>query len=234
MSEDRFGRFFRDIQTRPSPIDDQGLPRNDSHRNELKTSHSLLQQLNKLPIDPREVFVVHGRNSIARTAVFDFLRAIELRPLGWDEVVIRTHTGSPFVLEVLERGFEIAQAVVVILTPDEEVTLCPALCQAPDDAKPRYQPRPNVLFEAGMAFMRDRERTILLHFGSTDVLSDLSGVHMLSATRDPLENMKLRVQFAERLEKAGCPVKKTGTEWITAGEFHCAFLQDVPDGKVAS
>src|SRR5919112_4861355 len=101
-------------------------------------------------VDPRAVFVVHGRNLAARKAVFDFLRVIDLRPLEWDEVARQTRSGSPFVFEILERGFEIAQAIVILLTPDEEVTLRAALRTEPNDAKARFQPRPNVLFEAGM------------------------------------------------------------------------------------
>ena len=128
-------------------------------------------------IDPRAVFVVHGRNLTARKAVSDFLRAIDLRPLEWNVVAGQTGGASPFVFEILERGFKLAQAVVIILTPDEEVSLRSALRGAdPGDAKTRLQSRPNVLFEAGMAFMRDRERTILLDFGCTDMLSDLHGI----------------------------------------------------------
>jgi predicted nucleotide-binding protein len=132
----------------------------------------------------RNVSVVHGRNAAARKAVFDFLRAINLRPLQSNEVAQLTGSASPFVFEILERGFEIAQAVVVILTPDEEATLRSALRTEPGDAKSRHQPRPDVLFEAGMAFMRDRRRTILLKFGSTDMLSDLHGVLTLRLRPD--------------------------------------------------
>src|SRR4051794_10064866 len=115
-----------------------------------------IKMANEGEADPRAVFVVHGRNLAARKAVFNFLRAIELRPLEWGVVAGQTGSAAPFVFEILERGFELAQAVIIILTPDEEVTLRPMLRGAePGDAKTRLQPRPNVLFEAGMAFMRD-------------------------------------------------------------------------------
>jgi predicted nucleotide-binding protein len=31
--------------------------------------------------DPRKVFVIHGRNELARKALFDFLRSIGLDPI---------------------------------------------------------------------------------------------------------------------------------------------------------
>jgi chaperonin cofactor prefoldin len=175
-------------------------------------------------VDPRAVFVVHGRNLAARKAVFEFLRGISLHPLEWDEVALQTRSGSPFIFEILERGFEIAQAILIILTPDEEVTLRTTLRTELGDAKSRYQPRPNVLFEAGMAFMRDRRRTILLDFGSTDMLSDLHGVHALRVRSGA--GAEMRKQLADRLHTAGCPVSMGGSDWMSAGNFDAAFLEE--------
>lgn len=165
---------------------------------------------------------MYGRNLGAREAVFEFLRVIDLRPLEWDEVASQTGSGSPFVFEVLARAFDVAQAVVVILTPDEEVALRPMFHTEPGDARTRFQPRPNVLFEAGMAFMRDRNRTILLDFGPTVELSDLHGVHTLRVS--PGVGAELRQRLVERLRAAGCPVSVQGTDWLSAGNFDAAFL----------
>lgn len=178
------------------------------------------------------MFVVYGRNLAARNAAFDFLRGIGLRPLAWDVVAGQTGSGAPFVFEILERGFEVARAVLVVLTPDEEVTLRAVLRTEPGDAKPRYQPRPNVLFEAGMAFMRNRSRTILLDFGSTDMLSDLHGVHALRVR--PGAGAEMRKQLADRLRTAGCPASTEGSDWMSAGNFDAAFLEEAPSQGAAS
>jgi hypothetical protein len=77
--------------------------------------------------DPRKVFVVHGRNDAARKAVFDLLLALKLWPLEWNEVASETGTGAPYIFEILQKGFEIAQAIVVVLTPDELVEMRPEL-----------------------------------------------------------------------------------------------------------
>lgn len=176
-------------------------------------------------VDTRAVFVVHGRDYVARKAVFEFLRAIDLRPLEWNEVCQQTGSASPYVFEVLACAFEVAQAIVVILTPDEEATLRSTLCTERGDERTRLQPRPNVLFEAGMAFMRDRNRTILLSFGSTDMLSDLHGVHALRVTQGG--EIELRHQFASRLQTAGCRVSLQGTDWLSAGDFEGTSSTDI-------
>ncbi len=49
-----------------------------------------------------EVFVVHGRNEKIKDSLFDFLEAINIKPLEWEEVVRRTGTGTPTTLEVIE------------------------------------------------------------------------------------------------------------------------------------
>jgi hypothetical protein len=175
--------------------------------------------------DPRKVFVVYGRNDAARRAVVDFLRSVHLWPLEWHEVALETGSASPFIYEILEKGFEIAQAIVVILTPDEIVELRPALRSQEDDHRTRYQPRPNVLFEAGMAFMRDRKRTILLEFGSIAQASDLNGIHTLRVSK-PV-GPEFRSLLLDGLEAAGCAASRKGQDWLTAGNFEAGFLEAI-------
>jgi predicted nucleotide-binding protein len=165
----------------------------------------------------RKVFVVHGRNEAAKKAVFDLLRALDLSPLEWGQVTRATGSGSPFIFDILEKGFEIAQAIVVVLTPDESVEMRPELRREEADNWPRHQPRLNVLFEAGMAFMRDRKRTILVEFGPMTEASDLSGIHTLRVRRG--QGVAIRQELAERLKSAGCEVNTAGQDWLTAGDF---------------
>ena len=51
------------------------------------------------------VFVVHGRNTLARDAMFALLRACALRPLEWSQALKLTKKGSPYVGDVLEAAF---------------------------------------------------------------------------------------------------------------------------------
>src|SRR4051812_45911858 len=114
------------------------------------------------PTDPKCVMVVHGRDERNRRAMFSFLRSIGLHPLEWAQAIDATGMAAPYIGDVLNAAFSIAQAVVVILTPDEEVILRPGLRTDPGDGRPGRQPRPNVVFEAGMALAHDAGRTVLV------------------------------------------------------------------------
>jgi predicted nucleotide-binding protein len=168
--------------------------------------------------DPRTVFVVHGRNEIARKSMFDFLRAIGLNPLEWSQAVSATGEATPYIGQVLDTAFSMAQAVVVLMTPDDEACLKKEYQSDHDEQfekQPTGQARPNVLFEAGMAMGRDPKRTVLVQIGDLRPFSDVGGRHVLR-----LDNSSERRQdLAERLKVAGCPVNLTGREWHKTGSF---------------
>jgi predicted nucleotide-binding protein len=167
--------------------------------------------------NPKNVFVIHGRDERLRNGVFAFLRSIGLRPLEWSQIVDEVRKGSPFIGEVLDKGFEICQAVVCLLTPDDEARLRPHLRKDSEqsyDLELTPQARPNVLFEAGMALGIHRSRTILVEIGSLRPFSDVAGRHVLRFDNSPVA----RTSLANRLKAAGCQVDMSGTDWITAGE----------------
>ena len=171
--------------------------------------------------DARDVFVVHGRNNSARNAMFEFLRALGLHPLEWQELVATTEQGSPYIGEILDVAFSRAHAVVVLMTPDDEARLREQFRNEnePAEFKLKGQARPNVLFEAGRAFGRHAQRTILVEIGELRPFSDVVGRHAVrfdgSAER--------RHELAQRLKSAGCPVNTDGSDWLTAGDFAVAI-----------
>ena len=115
----------------------------------------------------KNVMVVYGRNQAVRDSMFGFLRAIKLNPIEWAEGAKATGKGSPYVGEILDEIFRMAQAVVVLLTPDEEVSLRREFCADDDEFKREtgFQPRANVQIEAGMALAKSENRTILVQAG---------------------------------------------------------------------
>lgn len=89
-------------------------------------------------VDPRNVFVIHGRNARANDAMFAFLRAIDLNPIEWAVARSMTKKGSPYIGEILDAAFSNAQAIVVLQTPDDVAYLHESLTY-PDD--PETQPQ---------------------------------------------------------------------------------------------
>jgi predicted nucleotide-binding protein len=175
--------------------------------------------------DSRNVFVVHGRNPEAHNSLFRFLRSIGLRPLEWSQAIQLTGKASPFIGEILDVAFSNAQAVVVLMTPDDVAQL---QAQFRSQHDPPYesqltgQARPNVLFEAGMAMGRNPERTILVELGALRPFSDIAGRHTVRLGNDS----KARHELAQRLQTAGCAVDLSGRDWHTEGDFDLGEFQN--------
>ena len=167
----------------------------------------------------RTVMVVYGRDADARRALFDMLRAVGLRPQEWTQLIRQTATGAPYAGEVLDRALELVQAVIVLMTPDDEARLCPAFVgEDVAEAELRGQPRPNVLFEAGLAFGRVPSHTILVSLGELRGLSDLSGRQMVRLD----DGQTALHDLVQRLRNAGCEVDTTGTDWLDRSRFRRA------------
>jgi len=169
-----------------------------------------------------KVFVVHGRNRAAKDAMYEFLFSVGLEPLDWDDLIEETGNPSPYIWDILETGFRIAQAFVVLMTPDDKARLREELCRegvSIEESTLTYQPRQNVLFEAGMAMFGHRRRTILVELGDMHLLSDIEGIHTVR-----LNNSEERRRgLGMRLRLAGCSVNLTGNEWLRAGDFNEAI-----------
>jgi|GEM_PF-3206513 len=197
--------------------DDESNPSSGSYDPQLQVASS-----ETIPSDPAKVFVVHGRNERARDALFQFLRTIGLKPIEWSEAIRATGNPSPYVGEILDAAFSLAQAVVVLMTPDDMAYLREPLRgvkELPYEIEPTGQARPNVLFEAGMALGRHPRRTVLVELGDLRPFSDVAGRH---AVRIDNTTQK-RHDLADRLALAECPVDLTGRDWHTAGDFEAAL-----------
>ncbi|SLD66976.1 Predicted nucleotide-binding protein containing TIR-like domain [Mycobacteroides abscessus subsp. abscessus] len=177
----------------------------------------------------RKVFVVHGRNLGARDAMFGFLRAIGLEPIEWSTAISATGSASPYIGQALDAAFEMAQAVVVLLTPDDIAYLRPEYANTDDDHDrvPTPQARPNVLFEAGMAIGRHPERTVLVELGVLRPFSDVAG--RLAVRLD--NSSHKRNDLASRLKDAGCDVTTSGADWLSVGDFTPPNATDAPLGR---
>ncbi|MEW6521700.1 MAG: nucleotide-binding protein [Thermodesulfobacteriota bacterium] len=185
----------------------------DKNRNDFSdlSDHELMP-------DSKKVFVVHGRDGRLRDDFFAFLRALDLNPIEWSEALKLTGKATPYIGEALDSAFKNAQAVIVLLSPDDEVRLSPELWKASEEEnekKLKLQARPNVLFEAGMAFGIHPDRTLLIEVGRVKAFSDVAGRHVVRLSNNAVE----RNGIAERLRTVGCEVKTAGSDWLTTGNF---------------
>jgi len=189
---------------------------NDSEN--TKTKAMTDDKGNSIMGEKKTVFVIHGRDGKLRNDFFQFLRAVGLNPLEWSKAITLTGTGSPYIGDVLESAFNHAQAIVVLLSPDDEVRLSPELCgdkEKPDEKEFRLQARPNVLFEAGMAFGKCDKRTVLVEVGDVKPFSDVAGRHAVRLTNDSTK----RNDVISRLRTAGCDAFTEGNDWLKIGDF---------------
>jgi hypothetical protein len=168
--------------------------------------------------DPQKVFVIHGRNLQAKSAMFAFLRALSLEPIDWDHAVALARSSSPhaenspYTGETIIAGIDRAQAIIALLTGDDLVQIE----QLGAIGKPLIysQARPNVLFETGIARGRCPQRTILVQMGEVRSCRDIEGRTMISLTN----SSSVRWSLIDRLRMAGCPVYCAGN-WHSSGNF---------------
>ncbi len=189
---------------------------------EIVKTHLVKKVKNKFEGDIMDnltkVFVVHGRNKIMRNAMFSFLRTIGLVPLEWNKVVLATEKSAPSISEIIDKGFSMAQATVIVFTGDDEARLHSKFHSKNEpkhEVQLMFQPRANVLYEAGMAMGLYPERTVLVEIGKVKLFSDISGLYTVR-----LDNStQTRQDLALRLKNAGCAIDISGTDWHSEGDF---------------
>jgi predicted nucleotide-binding protein len=166
----------------------------------------------------RRVFMVHGRDAANTEALRQLLRALDLSVVKWEQAVEATGDPNPFVGDIVEAGINHSDAVVVLFTPDDQVKLRDELLLDTDGADERTmrgQPRPNVIYETGLARAMAPDRTLIIAVGEVKVHSDIAGRHLVIARNDA----QSRHAIAHRLKGLGLQVDMSGTDWLSAGRF---------------
>jgi predicted nucleotide-binding protein len=165
------------------------------------------------------VFVVHGRDEAVRRDLFQFLRDLGLNPIEWNAGKRLTKKASPYNAEVINAIIRKAAGAVVLFCPEEQATLKPQYRRSGDPAEERRtneQPRPNVLYEAGMAFAAFPASTVVVHVGRIRHFTDLAGVQYINLTGGTSQG---RQAVASALQTARLPVDTDGQDWIQEGGF---------------
>jgi hypothetical protein len=133
------------------------------------------------------------------------------------EGVKLTGKPTPYLNEVIEVALRVAQAIVIVMTPDNEARLRQGLWDedtSKEEKEYKFYPRQNVVYEAGMAFGLARDRAIIVKPRDVILATDLEGLNYQSFNGDA----DSRNQLASRLEIAGCTVRRTG-DWLHSGTF---------------
>lgn len=130
--------------------------------------------------------------------------------------------GTPTIAEIVERGMSEAQGVIALITADEYAAVRPEYREEHDepDQIARWQARPNVIFEAGMAFGRARTRVVFVLLGNPKLFTDVAGIHVLRPTNDPSGDRGiLRSTLGQGMR---CAVEDS-SEWMKAGDFEACI-----------
>jgi predicted nucleotide-binding protein len=166
----------------------------------------------------RKVFVVHGRDDVLRERMFEFLRALDLKPMEWELLAGAGGATAPFLGDVVHRAPREARAAVVLMTPDDIVRLHPHLhgkAEPSFEVAATCQPRPNVLIELGIVLAVYPERTIILEIGNLRPIADINGRNVIRFDGSEVSIGKV----VERLKLAGCAVDDRGSDWRRIQRF---------------
>jgi len=119
------------------------------------------------------VFVIHGQNRTYLNRLLDLLCRLGIDAYIFDSIPKR---GSPTVIELLEEWIPKVNAVIVLLTPDDEGRL-----KGTRPLKPRA--RQNVVFEAGYGLISARDKSLVVELGDVERLTDMEGIHIIKDSR---------------------------------------------------
>lgn len=166
------------------------------------------------------IFVVHGRDSKLRDAMYELIGALGLKPQEWGHAIraARGKGGNPYVNDAVQKIMEQAQAIVVLLSPDDEAKLKDQFVTSHErqtEGKLRGQARPNVIFETGVAIGTHHRKTVMIRIGDVKSFTDVGGMHIPHFSGDD----KSRHDLANRLEDLGCKIDRDGDHWLRAGDF---------------
>jgi predicted nucleotide-binding protein len=167
------------------------------------------------------IFVVHGRDAKLNQDMYAFLSSIGIAPMEWDHAIKAAKGGAnPIVGDVINQAMERVHGVMILFSPDEEAKIRRKFASQSDKKKglhlKGFQPRPNVIFEAGLALGAHSDKTILVQVGSVRDISDIAGKHLVHLS----DSFADRKRLADRLEsKLKFKIDLTGTTWQTIGDF---------------
>jgi len=170
------------------------------------------------------VFIVSGRCRAARDAIVRILSGAGLKVVDFPEAKDDAGTGMTIVDYIVERAHQSANAVLVLMTPDEIAFLRRELSSPgdrPEERGPIKQSRPNVIDELGRSMSSRRNKTVLVSMGDIRIPSNEAGyfVERFDGSEDKRKDLLLALE-----KRCGCTVNWRGP-WNECDPFFDAFEQ---------
>jgi len=172
------------------------------------------------------VFIIYGRDQTPMLRLKEMLRTMDLPSRTFLDVANSMHANS-YVGDIVHQGIEQSSYVIALFTPDELTAYYEVSTRrlSDENGASRWQARPNVIFEAGLAMGKlGANRCILCTVGAdVRLFSDVDGKHFIDLTRDegPARLLSaLKINFPNTLRNAVLPVGMTFADCIRRGWVH--------------
>jgi predicted nucleotide-binding protein len=144
-----------------------------------------------------KVFVVYGHNDAVKTELQLFLHKLGLEPIIVGDLPKRGRT----LIESLEYALSMDPAFTLVLwTPDDKAS------PVADPGKEYLQPRPNVIFELGLAIGRFKREKVGILWQNTDNFEDPSDLKGIFSIRFNKGIHEIQTEIIKDLVSAGLPV----------------------------
>ena len=169
-----------------------GVTRTNSEKPSAGTALESAPEKGDDIITPR-IFIIHGHDMASLSELKVVLYKIGASPVTFDDI---PKQGSPTIIEILEKHIPNFDAVIALLTPDDE-----GRKRGDDALEPRA--RQNVLVEAGYGLISQRQKSLIIALGDVSNPTDFNGIHMIPA---PKWSPEIGMKVARRLQDMGLRV----------------------------
>lgn len=153
--------------------------------------HSTTQKLDDFlgigkDIDTNSIFLVYGRNLEFKESIENFLTALRLKIIPYDN----SHADVKNTYYAVKKGINNSAVSIILLTGDDEGRCRKPYLISTDrgsifERKRTKQPRLNVVFETGYSFAyREDRNVILITADNVRLFSDLDGINKIQIKTD--------------------------------------------------
>lgn len=160
------------------------------------------------------VFVVYGRNTVFKNSMAEFLEALGVRPVFYDN----SNGDATSTYEAFTKCIRDTDATLVLLTGDDEGRLrkeyLKESTQPGKDKIMSARPRMNVIFEAGYSYALENQKTLLIKVGEVELPSDILMINTINVKLnkrgeiDEAAGARAKAQIAGALKNCGIAINQ--------------------------